>query len=61
MFLAQHDVQPVSLAELRWLLDKAIAVFGDRPISELTSQEVAEWRMTRPAIASREPRPSDRF
>jgi integrase len=27
------------------LLSKAIAVFGDRCIGELTSQEIAEWRM----------------
>jgi integrase len=46
VYLAQHDVQPVTTAKLRWLLDKAIAVFGDRRIGELTSQEIAEWRMT---------------
>jgi integrase len=46
VYLAQHDVQPVTLAKLRWLLDKAIAVFGDRRIGELTAQEIAEWRMT---------------
>jgi len=45
-YLAQHDVQPVTTAKLRWLLDKATAVFGDRRIGELTSQEIAEWRMT---------------
>ena len=31
--------------KLRWLLSKATAVFGDRRIGELTSQEIAEWRM----------------
>jgi integrase len=45
VYLAQHDVQPVTIAKLRWLLDKAVAVFGDRRIGELTSQEIAEWRM----------------
>jgi len=45
VYLAQHDVQPVTTAKLRWLLDKAVAVFGDRRIGELTSQEIAEWRM----------------
>jgi integrase len=45
-YLAQHDVQPVTTAKLRWLLEKAIAVFGERRIGELTSQEIAEWRMT---------------
>src|SRR6266545_3348018 len=44
-YLAQHDVQPVTIEKLRWLLGKAIAVFGDRRIGELTSQEIAEWRM----------------
>src|SRR5918996_3262531 len=41
LYLAQHDVQPVTIAKLRWLLDKAIAVFGDRRIGELTSPEIA--------------------
>jgi integrase len=45
VYLAQHDVQPVTIAKLRWLLEKAIAVFGERRIGELTSQEIAEWRM----------------
>src|SRR5215218_9410499 len=43
VYLAQHDVQPVTIAKLRWLLDKAIASFGGRRIGELTSQEIAEW------------------
>src|SRR5215218_5267403 len=45
-YLAQHDVQPVTISKLRWLLGKAIAVFGDRRVGKLTSQEIAEWRMT---------------
>src|ERR687888_245400 len=45
-YLAQHDVQPVTIEKLRYLLSKATAVFGDRRIGELTSQEIAEWRMT---------------
>jgi hypothetical protein len=47
-YLAQHDVQPVTIEKLRWLLSKSIAVFGDRRIAELASQEIAEWRMTLP-------------
>jgi integrase len=43
--LAQHDVQPVTIAKLRYLLSKATAVFGERKIGELTSQEIAAWRM----------------
>jgi integrase len=45
-YLAQHDVQPVTIEKLRWLLAKATAVFGARRIGELTSQEIAAWRMT---------------
>jgi integrase len=45
-YLDQHDVQPVTIEKLRYLLGKATAVFGDRAIGELTSQEIAAWRMT---------------
>src|SRR5712692_9346369 len=44
-YLAQHDVQPVTIEKLRYLLSKATAVFGDRRIGELTSEEIAAWRM----------------
>ena len=45
VYLGEHDVQPVTTAKLRWLLDKAIVVYGERRIGELTSKEIAEWRM----------------
>jgi integrase len=45
-YLTQHDVQHVTIEKLRWLLEKATAVFGERRIGELTSQEIAAWRMT---------------
>ena len=45
-YLDQHDVQPVTIDKLRYLLSKATAVFGDRAVGELTSQEIAAWRMT---------------
>ena len=45
-YLDQHDVQPVTIEKLRYLLGKATAVFGDRKIGQLTSQEIAAWRMT---------------
>ncbi len=48
VYLAQHDVQPVTINKLRWLLAKATAVFGERRVGELTSQEIAAWRMTLP-------------
>src|SRR5438445_8213598 len=44
-YLAQHDVQPVTIEKLHYLLSKATAVFGDRQIGELTSREIAAWRM----------------
>jgi hypothetical protein len=45
VYLAQHDVQTVTIEKLRWLLSKATAVFGERRIGQLTSQEIAKWRM----------------
>jgi hypothetical protein len=58
-YLDQHDVQPVTIAKLRYLLSKATAVFGDRAIGELTSQEIAAWRIrSPPATASKQPRHS---
>ncbi len=40
-YLTQHDVQQVTIKKLRWLLSKAITAFGDRRVTELTSQEIA--------------------
>jgi hypothetical protein len=34
-YLAQHDVEPVTIEKLRWLLGKAVAAFGERPVGEL--------------------------
>src|SRR6266508_5359817 len=36
-YLAQHDVDPVTIEKLRWLLGKAVA--------ELRSQEIVAWRI----------------
>ena len=44
-YLAQHDVEPVTIEKLRWLLGKAVAAFGERPVGELRSEEVAAWRI----------------
>jgi integrase len=44
-YLAQHDVQPVTIEKLCYLLSKATAVFGDRRIGELTSAEIAVLRI----------------
>ncbi len=48
-YLAQHDAQPETIEKLRWLLAKAVRVFGEHHLSELRSQEIAAWRMTIPA------------
>jgi hypothetical protein len=55
VYLAQHDVQPVTIEKLRWLLSKAIAVFGDRRIGGLTSQAVLghEHQLARPSSRRR--------
>jgi integrase len=45
VYLAQHDVEPVTIEKLRWLLGKAVAVFGERPVGELRSEELASWRI----------------
>ena len=45
-YLEQHDVDPVTIEKLRWLLGKAVAVFGERPVRELRSEEIAAWRIT---------------
>ena len=39
IYLAQHDVGPVTIEKLRWLLAKAIAAFGERPVGELRCLE----------------------
>jgi integrase len=45
VYLAQHDVEQVTIEKLRWLLGKAVAAFGERPVGELRSEEVAAWRI----------------
>ena len=45
VYLAQHDVEPVTIEKLRWLLGKAVDAFGDRPVRELRSEEIAAWRI----------------
>jgi integrase len=45
VYLAQHDVESVTIEKLRWLLGKAVAAFGDRRVGELRSEEIAAWRI----------------
>jgi hypothetical protein len=44
-YLAQHDVEPVTIEKLRWLLGKAVAAFGERTVGELRSEEIASCRI----------------
>ena len=39
-YLEQHDVHPVTIEKLRWLLGKAVGVFGDRAVGDLRSQKM---------------------
>ncbi len=48
VYLAQHDVDPVTIEKLRWLLGKAVAAFGERSVGELHSEEIASWRIALP-------------
>jgi integrase len=48
-YLAQHDAQPETIEKLRWLLKKATRAFGEFQLGELSSQEIAAWRMTIPS------------
>jgi integrase len=41
----QHDVEQVTIEKLRWLLSKAVSVFGERSVGELRSEEIAAWRI----------------
>lgn len=48
LYLAQHEASPVTLEKLRWLLRRAVAVFGNERLDELRPTEIAAWRMTIP-------------
>ena len=48
VYLAQHEGEPETTVKLRWLLAKAVRVFGERRLSELRSPAIAAWRMTIP-------------
>jgi DNA-binding XRE family transcriptional regulator len=43
-YLAQHEADKRTIEKLRWLLGKAIAAFGDRPLRELTRPKQGENR-----------------
>src|SRR6266540_2803823 len=47
-YLAQHEVSPVTLEKLRFLLSRAVQTFGDYYLDELDPVEISAWRMTVP-------------
>jgi integrase len=47
-YLAQHDVSPVTLKKLRFLLSRAVQTFADYRLDELDPAEISAWRMTVP-------------
>jgi integrase len=47
-YLAQHEVSPVTLAKLRFLLGRAVRAFGNYHLDELDPVEISAWRMTVP-------------
>ncbi len=49
VYLAQHEGEPETTEKLRWLLAKAVRVFGEQSLSQLRSPAIAAWRMTIPA------------
>jgi integrase len=47
-YLAQHEVSPVTLEKLRFLLTRAVHTFGEYYLDELDPVEISTWRMTVP-------------
>ena len=47
-YLKIHQAAPSTLEKLDWLLSKATAAFGHRPIASLRSEEICAWRGTLP-------------
>jgi site-specific recombinase XerC len=47
-YLTVHQAAPSTIEKLGWLLSKATAAFGDRPVASLRSEEICAWRGTLP-------------
>jgi hypothetical protein len=57
VYLLQHDVEPVTTEKLRWLLAKAVAVFGERrSVSSGRRRSPRAGSGSHPATASTRPR-----
>jgi integrase len=47
-YLAQHEVSPVTLKKLRFLLTRPVQAFGNYYLDELDPLQISAWRMTIP-------------
>ncbi len=47
-YLQVHQAAPATIEKLRWLLAKAMVVFGDARLVELRAGEICAWRRTLP-------------
>ncbi len=47
-YLGMHQAEPVTIANLRWLLGKATATLGAVKLAELSAKDVYAWRQTIP-------------
>lgn len=47
-YLGMHQAEPVTIAKLRWLLNKATAALGGVRLSDLSPKEIYAWRPTIP-------------
>jgi hypothetical protein len=47
-YLGAHQGERVTIAKLRWLLEKATAALGEARLAELSPDQVSVWRLTVP-------------
>jgi hypothetical protein len=50
LLLTPFSLRESTIKKLRWLLSKATATFGERPIAELRSGEICAWRGSLPNV-----------
>ena len=48
LYLETHQAAPATIEKLRWLLAKAMGVFGEVRLVDLRAEEICAWRGTRP-------------
>jgi integrase len=47
-YLEMHQAAPVTIAKLRWLLDKSTAELGEKRLADLSPRDVYSWRFSVP-------------